>query len=143
LPFEHVLVPRHAEDWEARYLALDLALDSDPARAPWDAENHDIDYAELDRMMKRRRLIDEPLSAGGGDPNASNDPRWLYLVPRRMVDKLAAIAPVDMPTMLAEWNARSPSKNAADDLEGLSELAARAIASKRDMFAWLCHPTLR
>ncbi len=141
LPFEHVRVPRRAEDWEARYLALDLALEGDPARAPWDDEYQDVDWEELDKSLRRRRLIDEPLSAGGDV--IPYDPLWLYLVPRRMTEKLAAITPADLPAVLAEWNARSPSKNAAGDLEALSKLAAMAIASERDMYAWLRHPTLR
>jgi hypothetical protein len=99
----------------------------------------DADDPELDDRLSERGLNREALFGGMHE----GDPHWLYVLPDQLVERLASIEAADMALELEEWNRRSPSKNAFDDLSGLSALARRALTSGRAMFVWLPHPTFR
>jgi hypothetical protein len=134
LPFEHVHLPNE-EDWETRYIALDMALAGEDGRAP----DHYRDFDAQLATMIARGLYEEALF--GGD--ASDDPRWVFVVPERLVIRLAALEEHALGDILETWNARSPSASTLDDLRDLWSLAWRAGAQQREMFLWLDAPPHR
>lgn len=128
LPFEHVALAA-GEDWEARYLALDLALSREPG----------VDLDDVDPLLEERGLEQQALFGGlfGGDP------RWLNLVPERLVDRLAALDDGELDAELTQWNARSHAPNSIDHLRALRSIARKSRARGVPMYMWLVHPTLR
>jgi hypothetical protein len=89
--------------------------------------------------MEERGLMEQPLFGG----LARGNPRFLWCVPSRVVERLAAIATSALAKEVAEWNARSPSPNGARDLAQLRALAVAAMEEEKEMFIWLVHPTHR
>lgn len=131
LPFEHVLLPSE-EDWESRYLALDLALAGDERHAP--------PFDELDAfacIVLERGLEDQALF---GDERPEH---WVHDVPQRIVAALNALAEDSLVALLTSWNLRSPSLSTLQDLRDLWTLAGSATAQHREMFLWLVPPTHR
>jgi hypothetical protein len=134
LPFQCMALPA-VEDWEDRYLALDFTLSNEPGITPADREAG----RELEVMLARG-LCDEPLFGG---MNQEGDPRFLYSVPERIVERLATLPAEDLPNMLRAWNRRSRSANALEDLHGLRDLAVAALSQRRLMFIWQVHAYFR
>ena len=134
LAFEHVLLPNE-EDWESRYLALDLALAGEDVRAP----DYFRDFDRLLGMMTERGLNADALV--GADVLA--DPRWVLLVPPRIVSALNAREEGSLGATLESWNTRSPSASTLEDLIDLWTLARRAKDQGREMFLWLDAPPHR
>jgi hypothetical protein len=134
LPFEHVLLPNE-EDWESRYIALDLALAGEDGRAPDFFQDLEAQLA----MMAARGLDHHALV--GAD--TLGDPRWVLVVPKQLVRRLAAFEECALGATLEAWNVRSPSTSTLDDLRNLWSLARRAVAQQREMFLWLDAPPHR
>jgi hypothetical protein len=138
LPFQCVLLPP-VEDWENRYLALDFTLSHESGLTVADRDSDDGFDREVE-IMEERRLCDEPLY-GGLDQDG--DPRFLWTVPARIFSPLANLAQEDVAGTLREWNNRSQSPNAVEDLEDLRELSLAAVSQARDMFIWQVHAYFR
>ncbi len=134
LPFEHALLPNE-EDWESRYLALDLSLSGLPGAAP----SHFTDAEGLHGALSERGLTVSALL--GGD--SCEDPRWVYGVPSRLIVALNALALDSLEVELGRWNARSPSRSELADLNDLWTMAQRATAQAREMFLWVDAPPHR
>jgi hypothetical protein len=134
LPFDHALLPNE-EDWEHRYIALDLALSGEAARAP----NFD-DWEGVTERLEARGLNEDALLGGAVD---AGDPRWVVTVPRRLVAGLCELELGQLPRLLGEWNSRSPSASTEEDLRDLWLLARRSTAQERGMFLWLDAPPHR
>jgi hypothetical protein len=134
LAFEHALLPNE-EDWEHRYIALDLALSGEAARAPDFA-----DWEGVAEQLEARGLHEDALLGGAVD---AGDPRWVVTVPRRLVAGLRELDDRQLPRLLDEWNSRSPSASAEEDLRDLWMLARRATAQGQGMFLWLDAPPHR
>jgi hypothetical protein len=134
LAFEHVLLPNE-EDWESRYVALDLALAGDDGRAPDPFGDPDA----LAAIMTARGL-DESALLGGDWPY---DPRWVFAVPQRLTAGLNALREDSLGAILVSWNLRSPSPSTLDDLRDLWTLAGSATAQQREVFLWLDAPPHR
>ena len=134
LPFEHVLLPNE-EDWESRYVALDLALAGDVGFAP----DYFRDFQALLATMAARGLDHQAVL--GGD--ATSDPRWVVTVPQRIASRLSALEEDSLAGTLEAWNRRSPSASTADDLRDLWSLARSALARKREVYLWLDAPPRR
>jgi len=100
LPFEHALLPNE-EDWEIRYLALDLILAGDDSPVPVFG-----DFEALFAIMAARGLDDEPL-LGGAWPY---DPRWVHVVPQRLITGLNALREDSLHEILASWNCGHPAR---------------------------------
>jgi hypothetical protein len=145
LPFDHVLLPRGAEDWEARWLELDYALSGERVGPmSWDATG-DVEWSIVARAMRDRELDREPLSRGG---DGLEDPRWVLAVPSRLTKLLAELSQGGQGSgrlgeLASRWDAGCPSGNDRDHLVELADLARRAIERKEEIFVWLCHTTLR
>jgi hypothetical protein len=133
LSFEHALLPSE-EDWEGRYIALDLVLSGDDGPVP-DQFDHDAVLTTLNA-----RGLDEDALLGGDWPN---DPRWVVVVPQRLVFALNALREDSLGAILASWNLRSPSASTLEDLRDLWSLARSATAQQREMFLWLDAPPHR
>lgn len=125
LPFDHVVLPP-SERWEERYLALDLALAREP---PF------VGGSVYDALAERG-LATEPIVAHG---SFDDDPRFVWLVPARLCERLAAIASDALERELHEWNARSPEPNLKDELRELVDLARRGRSAGRDLYIWQVH----
>jgi hypothetical protein len=132
LPFEHVLLPS-VEDWESRYVALDLTLAGDDGCAP----DHFSDSGALVDIMIERGLYDYALF---GDVLQEH---WVLAVPQRLVAMLNSLADDSLGVFLTSWNLRSPSPSTLDDLRDLWTLARSANAQQREMFLWLVPPPHR
>ena len=128
LPFECAL-PRHEEDWEARYLALEVTLANEDVSIPAWTEPELID------LMGSRGLCEEALLGG--------QECWVYVLPVRMVGALLALREGELPGVLSNWNARSPSENEPGDLEALWALVRAGAAQGREAFVWVDAPASR
>jgi hypothetical protein len=134
LAFEHVLLPNE-EDWESRYIALDLVLsgDDEPVPDPFG------DPETLVAAMSARGLFENAL-LGGDWPY---DPRWVLVVPQKIVAGLNALREDLLDATLLSWNLRSPSPGTLDDLRDLWTMARSATMQQREMFLWLDAPPHR
>jgi len=132
LAFPCVLLPSR-EDWEQIYFALDLALSGEPplARETW--EDNWLP------AMQARGLLDTPLF--GGLDNL-HDPRELYEVPARLVERLRALSAGDLDAAAQAWQARCYQKTDApsDDLARFCELARVASSNGQRLFTWNITP---
>jgi len=134
LPFEHVLLPNE-EDWESRYVALDLALAGEEGRAP----DHFREPDALNAIIAARGLDQDALVG----ESAQSDPRWVLVVPQQVVSRLDSLEEGSLGAALEAWNRCSPTTSTFDDLRDLWSLAKRAIAQRREMFLWLDAPPHR
>ncbi len=132
LAFPCVLLPSR-EDWEQLYFALDLALSGEGplAREAWE----DRWLAE----MQQRGLLETPLFGGADN---IHDPRELYEVPARLVERLLALPASELDAMAQAWQARCYQKPDApsDYLARFCALARAAAANGQRLFTWNITP---
>ncbi len=136
LPFEHVLLPNE-EDWESRYVALDVVLAGQEGVAPDSLGETDALLA-----MMATRGLDRPALFGG---DTASDPRWVLTVPTSFAARLNELDAAALPATLGAWRLRSPAASAStlDDLRDLWLLARSAFTQRREMFLWLDAPAHR
>jgi hypothetical protein len=136
LPFEHFVLPSD-EHWERHYLALDLALSDE---APLENAQWDDDDAWVG-VMDSRGLCEEPLY-GGCD---SDDPKYLWRVPTRLVERFAALDSASIEPLARAWSLHSPSPPAEPErfLLLFAELARAGTTRAKGMYVWEIHPYYR
>jgi hypothetical protein len=131
LRFEHVLLP-YDEDWERRYLALDLVLSGEPGLAPEFGDGE----ALCDALFERGLQVD---ALFGGEAHS----RWVYGVPQRIGSALCAIDGASVAAVVDAWNARASASSSVGELEALLRLARSAARQGRGLFLWLDPPPER
>lgn len=135
LVFPSVILPSR-EDWEQNYLALDLALSSEP---PLDEKTWDDDCI---RVMFDRGLCIEPLFGGHDDIGDAKD---LFEVPTRLVEVLCDLRPQDIDVLADAWLARcfDPADTPNEFLAQFANLARLSIELHGGLFTWNIIPLHR